>query len=201
VRSCASNQAKYQCMQRVWQSKHCATRGRSCARQPAGPYDARAASAHRGVRARAQRPLPGAQPGVVESRPRRSSLSSLVGGRPPWAPCPTNHVLSRICPIAATSAKCGHCRPCPAEPRPAAVRVRVDAGFCRARTQVCVVRGRCAPPLDVPRRSAAAGEGATSGKPWAARARASHLVTAMAFSRYDFLCSKNTSSHCIDKNY
>ena len=148
------------------------TRGMSCARQPAGPYDARAASAHRGVRAQAQRPLPGSQPGVGESRPRRSSPSWQVGGRPPLAPCPTHHVLSRICPIAASSAKCGHCRPCPVEPRRAAVLVRVDAGFCRARTQVCVVRGRCAPRLDVPRRAAAAAGRATSGKPGAARVRA-----------------------------
>ena len=71
--SFASNQSKDQGMQRTWQSKHCATRGRSCARQPAGPCDARAASAHRWVRPRAQRPLPGAQPGVGDSRPRRSS--------------------------------------------------------------------------------------------------------------------------------
>jgi hypothetical protein len=148
------------------------TRGMSCARQPAGPYDARAASAHRGVRARAQRPLPGARPGVGESRSRRSSPSSQGGGRPPLAPCPTHHVLSRICPIAATSAKCGHGQPCPAEPRRAAVLVRVDAGFYRARTQVCVVRGRYAPRLDVPRRSAAAAGRATSGKPGAARVRA-----------------------------
>ena len=36
--SFAGNQSKDQCMQRIWQSKHCATRGRACARQPAAPY-------------------------------------------------------------------------------------------------------------------------------------------------------------------
>ena len=169
-KQCSHSQASNQRIKACNEHGKASTRGMSCARQPAGPYDARAASAHRGVRAPAQRPLPGAQPGVGEGRPRRSSPSSQVGGRPPLAPCPTHHVLSRICPIAATSAKCGHCRPCPAEPRPAAVLVRVDAGFCRAPTQVCVVRGRSAPRLDVQGGSAAAAEDAASGKPGPARA-------------------------------
>ena len=167
--SFASNQAKDQDMQRIWQSKHCATRRRACARQPAAPYDARAASAHRGVRARGAAPVARGPTWCRRraSRPLRLRASSQVGGRPPSAQCPTPRVLSWICPISAPSAKCGHCRPCwslqvggswprpqpdypspsarrPAEPRPSAVLVRVDAGFCRAPTQVCLVRGRSA---------------------------------------------------------
>jgi hypothetical protein len=160
-------------------------------------HDARAASAHRGVRARVAAPVARGPTWCRrrDSRLRRSSASPQVGGRPPLSPCAAQHVLFRIRPIAAPSAKCGHCLPLwllqvggiwprptpddlspsarrPAEPRPAAVLVPVDAGFCRALTQVCVVHGRCAPRLDVPCRSTAAAEGTTSGKPRGARARA-----------------------------
>jgi len=57
---CSHSQAikqKDQCMQRIWQNNHCATRGRACTRQPATLYVIRAASAHRGVRAQGASPV------------------------------------------------------------------------------------------------------------------------------------------------
>jgi len=114
---------------------------------------------------------------AARRRPHRPHLVSLPGVAP----------LRRRVRSAATVGRVGRCRvggswprpppdyppPSarrPAEPRPAAVLVRVDAGFCRAPTQVCVVRGRSAPRLDVQGGSATAAEEAASGKPGPARA-------------------------------
>jgi hypothetical protein len=94
---CSHSQAikqKGQCMQRIWQNNHCATRGRACTRQPAPPYDARAASAHRRVRARGASPVVRGPTWCCrrDVRSRRSSGSSQVGGRSPSAPSPTPRV-------------------------------------------------------------------------------------------------------------